>query len=1022
MSSPCERIRKHRAMRQVAAIVLAASPIIAVSTASATTPTEPPTETSDATTTTTTPPETTPSTEPPDTEPPATEPPDTTEPTETTEPSETSEPTSSSDAPEPTIAPDSTLPEDDFSGGIGILAVISNAITGVNIVESSVNNGNTSMRINVTWAVGPGVDLGGSVQGGDTFALQLDPQLRATNGTFNLTDAAGEVVATVTITGNRTATFTLTDYVNDRLFTTGSAFWTVRFADTETPAGIKNLQFTTDTGDVFTDAVEVRNQFVPAPPSPTPTTPSKSGSFTDAGQRRINWTVAGSTGPAGEMIIADHGQTEGPTWDVDCASARIDPTSVRPTATITCTPDGITATITDVPSGVRPILRFVGVVTDPSLSGDLVFVNTATVTTNGVARALRRTLTQTNGGQGQGPTRPRSPTVVQSTCVDNEETQPQVTLPLNGGGITYALTGTVAPGETVVVTAELSSGYTWEATLPAGWVRVDANTATFTVALADPECLEPVALAAPAIAHPVCLDGDLTVPDVTPVATDGVTFIQSGSETPGGTVTVTAALQPGYRFPDTLPEGWIDNGNGTASFVVTFAAPQCDEIVTLTPPTIVQTTCPGGVPSTPSVAANETDGVVFTQTGSETPGGEVTLTATLQPGFAFPTTMPAGWTNNGDGTATFTLILDNPVCDEIAKLTVPAIEYTVCLEGVPTDPSVTPNETDGIVFTQTGEETPGGTVIVTATIQDGFTFPAELPDGWVDNGDGTATYTITFDDPECDEVVTLTPPIVFQSTCIDNEVQQPSVTPNETDGIVFTQSGEASPGGTVVITATLQPDYQFPTTMPEGWTNNGDGTATFTVVLDLPECLEQVALAAPAVTDVACQSGALTTPTVTPLTSDGLAYAETGDEAPGGTVSVTASVEPGYRFPPTMPTGWVDNGDGTATFGTSFGEPPCPGEVTLVAPAVVDPSCDGDTVTAPSITPIETDGITYTETGSETPGGTVVITATLVERFRFAPELPPGWVDNGDGTATFTVTFPTPQCVSAAGGTLPQTR
>jgi hypothetical protein len=93
--------------------------------------------------------------------------------------------------------------------------------------------------------------------------------------------------------------------------------------------------------------------------------------------------------------------------------------------------------------------------------------------------------------------------------------------------------------------------------------------------------------------------------------------------------------------------------------------------------------------------------------GAETPGGTVTTTATLQPGFAFPTTMPEGWTDNGDGTATYVVDLDDPVCDTVAKLTVPAIQYTVCLNGVPTNPVVTPNVTDGIVFTTSGTPAPG---------------------------------------------------------------------------------------------------------------------------------------------------------------------------------------------------------------------------------------------------------------------------------------------------------------------------
>lgn len=914
------------------------------------------------------------------------------------------------------------VPGDD-GGGVVIFAVIPGAVTGVNVVETSVSNGNTSMRMNINWFVGLGAGLGGSVQAGDTFAVTLDPQLRATNGTFSLTDGDGNVVATVTISGTNVATFTLTDYVEDRLFTQGSAFFTVRFRDSQTPAGVKNLTFQTDSGETFTDAVEVRNQYVPAPPRPPSQNPSKSGSFTDAGQRAIRWSIYGAAGPATEAVITDPGDSQGPAWDINCSTVQINPSSLRATAVVTCDPDSLSVTVSNVPAGVRPNVVFTAPVTDPSLSGDLVFINTATVLTDGVPTELRSTLRQTNGGQGAGPTRPRTPSVVQSTCVNDAATDPTVTLPLNGGGITYSLDGTVARGETVTVTAELSQGYTWESSLPEGWTRVDANTATYQIVLDDPQCLEAVALTAPAVEQPVCLEGDVTDPTVTPTPSDGIVFSKSGSETPGGTVVVTATLDAGYRFPDTMPDGWTDNGNGTATYTVELANPDCDEIVTLAPPTVVQPACPDGVVSPASVVANETDGLTFTTTGEQIPGEEVTVTATVQPGYAFPTVMPDGWTNNGDGTATYTLTLDSPVCDEIVELTAPAIEYPVCREGVPVDPTVTPTETDGLVFTTEGTPAPGETVTVTATVQPGFTFPATMPDGWTNNGDGTASYSVTFEDPDCDEIVTLAPPAVVQPVCVENEPQQPSVTPIASDGLTFTQSGSATPGGTVEIIATLQADYQFPSTMPEGWTNNGDGTATYTVVLDpTPECLEAVALAAPTVTEPACQNRTLTDASAAPVPTDGIVYTTSGEQQAGGTTVVTATLDAGYRFPDTMPAGWTDNGDGTATYSTTFGDPACPGDVTLVVPAVVDPSCVGGTPTNPSITPVPADGITYTEVGDEVPGGTVTITATLIERWQFADELPAGWTDNGDGTATFTTTFPTPSCVAGTGGTLPATR
>lgn len=79
---------------------------------------------------------------------------------------------------------------------------------------------------------------------------------------------------------------------------------------------------------------------------------------------------------------------------------------------------------------------------------------------------------------------PVDPTVTASRCVDGEPTAAVVNKPADGGGITYTLEGRT-------VTAKIDDGTHVWGTLPEGWVKVDGETATYTVPeseLADAAC------------------------------------------------------------------------------------------------------------------------------------------------------------------------------------------------------------------------------------------------------------------------------------------------------------------------------------------------------------------------------------------------------------------------------------------------------------------------------------------------------------------------------------------------------
>lgn len=138
---------------------------------------------------------------------------------------------------------------------------------------------------------------------------------------------------------------------------------------------------------------------------------------------------------------------------------------------------------------------------------------------------------------------PEAPTFVDADCDDPDASA--VNLP-ETEGVDYAITGTVAPGETVTVTATAQDGYvihpddtvSWEhtfATVPDNCGDIEAVTAepTFT----DPTC----------DANTI----GLVLPD-----SEGVTYTVTGDEEPGGTVVVTATADDGYVLADDAATSW----------------------------------------------------------------------------------------------------------------------------------------------------------------------------------------------------------------------------------------------------------------------------------------------------------------------------------------------------------------------------------------------------------------------------------------------------------------------------------
>jgi hypothetical protein len=270
---------------------------------------------------------------------------------------------------------------------------------------------------------------------------------------------------------------------------------------------------------------------------------------------------------------------------------------------------------------------------------------------------------------------------------------------------------------------------------------------------------------------------------------------------------------------------------------------------------------------------------------------------------------------------------------------------------------------------------------------------------------------VTFAEVSCTPATPLDPD-VDQATCANGEVTAPTITPTPVEGITYTVDPAGPYDGTVdttvTVTATLADGYAWPDPMPDGWTEVDPVTATFTVELAAAEC-DEVEPAIPEIDQAECVDGGVTEPTITLPETPGITYTFSADEpyAPGQTVIVTATLDPtGVGWADPLPAGWTETSPTTATYTVTFADVSCT-PATPLDPAVVQATCTDGEVTEPTITPTETDGVSYVldpegpYDGTEST--TVTVTATLADGYAWADPLPDGWTQVDLVTATFTV-------------------
>lgn len=318
--------------------------------------------------------------------------------------------------------------------------------------------------------------------------------------------------------------------------------------------------------------------------------------------------------------------------------------------------------------------------------------------------------------------------------------------------VTYSLTaGTVAPGQSVVVSATPKLGYVFpkNADTSFSWTFGPVEFC------GGEDGVNPVA---PEVVQPRCTGpGTSTGLSVTlPQSHDGVTY--SFDE---ATLTVTATAT-GEPFATDLPTGWVRVSDTTATYLVTLRpAGACLETVSAEAPSATDNTCT--TPGHLVLPSEEGDGYHWAGQTDDTPGDHA-LTAVADQGYQL--TGQTQWTVHvkaaGEGrTCGGGENPGDPVdpVDPQATVVEPAYPSAGAATCSRDGKLMVPAQPEGVLMTQSG--TVPGDVTFTFAPAEGYVFP-----------EGTVT-----------EVVVSVPAMLTGGDCIlgEEETKQPKPKPNNDD-------------------------------------------------------------------------------------------------------------------------------------------------------------------------------------------------------------------------------------------------
>jgi hypothetical protein len=173
-------------------------------------------------------------------------------------------------------------------------------------------------------------------------------------------------------------------------------------------------------------------------------------------------------------------------------------------------------------------------------------------------------------------------------------------------------------------------------------------------------------------------------------------------------------------------------------------------------PVVVNASCVAGGLTEPTITATDTDAITYTFNAEDVVnGGTVIVTATLGDGSGWGE-LPEGWTQVNSTTATYTVELADVAC-RVGLPIDPIVLAPTCVDGEAANPSITLPESGDFVYTMSGDEVPGGTVVVTARVTDGYAWESTEVEGWTFVDAETMTFTVTFEDLTCEKPVVPVP-------------------------------------------------------------------------------------------------------------------------------------------------------------------------------------------------------------------------------------------------------------------------
>lgn len=341
-------------------------------------------------------------------------------------------------------------------------AVVPNAITSIS-TTSTVGSQWSQVDFTCQWAVPDGS------QPGDTFTLQLPPQLRwFGQADFALKDPAGQAVATAHASDSGLVVFTLSDFVATHPKSIGGTCnFSTLYTQNPTSGGTTQLDFQVGSTVIRVPVTIDQPCQQDCAPKP-PTSPEKGMWWLDTAQTELKsvFHLPATTLASSDVTITD---TPGPGTQIDCSrivprvgtSLDQDGNIATPSdeatypAVITCTPSLLTATWTALPKGELVQLIVVTKVTDATLDS---YTNSGHVTIAGkdtpVTVEVRRSSASGTANGSALPSPTPTPTSTASPTPNPSGSTRPTTPPAIGAPTPSATSAAILPPATPQATAE----------------------------------------------------------------------------------------------------------------------------------------------------------------------------------------------------------------------------------------------------------------------------------------------------------------------------------------------------------------------------------------------------------------------------------------------------------------------------------------------------------------------------------------------------------------------------------------